>query len=140
MKPIGHLAISVIGSSIIFGISKNLDNAAVFFISNILIDIDHIFDYFRSEGISFVSLRQLNNWCYDRKNKRLVLIFHSYELLFIFWTAIIIFKPNPLWIWSVLGFTVHLISDQFFNPVFAPSYFFVYRYKKKFRTENLFYR
>ena len=121
MRPVGHLVVSVVGSGIIFGIYKNFSACAIFFISNILMDIDHFFDYFYNNGIKFVWLKDLHDWCYDNQARKLLLIFHSFELIFILWLIILIFKLGMIWFWFAVGLTVHLISDQLTNPLLGPS-------------------
>ena len=140
MRPSGHLVSSLIGAGLIHGVFGNFIAAILYFISSFFIDLDHVFDYVRQFGLKSLNIRNLLDSCYEGKFTKVSLIFHSFELLIILWIFITVFKLNILWISMVLGMSIHLIIDQFTNKNFALSYFFIYRLKKNFATEKIFYK
>jgi len=113
-------------------------SAAVFFVSlaaGILIDIDHIFDYYTQEGPT-LKIKKIYSWCLENKFKSVFFYFHSVELLFLLWLSISLFKLGLLWIAIAIGLTQHLILDILFNRnVFRYGYFLSYRIIKGFRKE-----
>ncbi len=136
MKPIGHLITSIAGAGLIYSISNSLISALAFFTSGILIDLDHVFDYVYHKGLKNFTIKNLSDSCYVNKLEKFTMVFHSYELLFVLWIIITFYKLNIFWISFALGLSVHLILDQLTNPALAYTYFFTFRWIKKFKTKH----
>jgi len=138
MHPNGHLAISIIGSAAIFTFFKDVGATIAFFASSFLIDIDHLFDYFISNGFKIIFPRDLLHWSYFVKIKKTILLFHSFELIFALWIIVSFFQLGIIWIAVGLGLTIHIITDQLTNSVSALTYFLTYRFIKGFKGEIIF--
>jgi len=107
------------------------------FLGGILIDVDHIIDfYIRKKRIS-LSIKELENFCMKEKEGKMYLIFHSYELILALWLTAYFF-PHVIWIGLLFGMSVHLILDQIFNNVYPWAYFGCYRAKHGFVQKVFF--
>lgn len=138
MKLSGHLVSSAVGATIVYCLFRSVLSAVVFFLSSILIDIDHFFEYVRERGIKNFSFRVFCQWCYDFQVERVWIVFHSFELLIVLWALIVALKLNIYWISAALGITFHYVLDCLFNPVLVGTYFFIFRWRKQFYVEKIF--
>ncbi len=137
MKPVYHVSISA-ALGLIFIIFFNSFVAAIScFFCGVLIDLDHHLDYFLAKDEIPWRYRDLVYFCSTDKNHKMYLWFHSYESLVLLWGAITVFNLDMLWIGAAVGFTVHVICDQFSNPLHPLVYFLTYRIKYNFSKEKL---
>jgi len=133
-----HSAISLIGSGMIYLVFHSLSAAVAFFFSGILIDLDHFFEYWHKFGLRDFSLRKFFRAAHNHEYSSYFVLLHSYELAAILLLVGFIFIRKP-WFWGfVLGFTVHIISDQIYNPCHPLTYSLLFRIKHKFNGERLF--
>ncbi|MFH1752740.1 MAG: hypothetical protein ABH875_01005 [Candidatus Omnitrophota bacterium] len=109
--------------------------------AGIAIDTDHIFDYWMSYGLRRFSLKRFYTCSYRVRYERLTLIFHSYELIILFWLAIWIFSLSDIWKAVAIGFTQHLLLDHlrnlFVGKMRGWGYFLTYRIMNRFATDRL---
>ena len=138
MKPVGHFVSSALGAAAVFWFLGNALSAAIFFISSTLIDADHLIDYIREYGLKCFNFRVFCQSCYEFRLQKTWLVFHSFELLFVLWAFISVLKLNMYWISFALGVTFHYMLDCLFNPIFAWSYFFIFRWRNHFYMEKIF--
>ncbi len=136
MKPLNHILASSVAGGLFYLFSKSIVAGFVCFLSGVLIDLDHFFDFcFYSKKIT-LSLRKFYVSCMELKFNKLYLFFHSLELIILFWFLIIIFKLNLIWVALAVGITCHMFLDIIGNDhLFVRSYFFIYRLSKGFKTE-----
>jgi len=114
---------------------------AAFFVSlvtGILIDIDHILDYYIQQQIT-LRIKTIYLWCIEKRFKLVFLYCHSLELVFILWIAIRLFKLGIFWVALTIGLTQHLVLDIIFNRsiIYPYSYFLSFRIVKRFKKEDL---
>ena len=140
MRPVGHFVSSLIGAGLVYAIFGNFISAIIFLISGLFLDLDHIFDYVREYGIKSLNIKTLCETCYENKFDKVYIFFHSFEFLLILWIFITFYKLNILWMALALGMSVHLIIDQFTNRAFGLTYFFTYRWVKRFKERELFFK
>ena len=138
LSPAVHFATSLVGAGIVYSMFGSFISAVAFFASGVLVDLDHLLDYLKEYNMRGLSVHRFFKTCYEDKFKKAILIFHSYEFLFIFWIVITIFRLDIFWIALALGMTMHLVLDQLRNNVFALSYFLTYRWIKNFNTKDIF--
>ena len=132
-----HIILSTITSVGFAYLSHSSSATVACFLSGIFIDLDHLIDYYDAKKKITFSYHQLKEWCILNKEGRLFLFLHSYELFLIFWVLIYYFNLGVNWVGLMTGMTVHLIADQFSNPLKPLSYFLVYRLKLGFKKEKL---
>ena len=144
MSPIKHAAISGVVSISFLAVTSSWLGSWACFLSGIFIDIDHIFDFWLDKKKFLFSYKDLFNFGTRERAGRLILIFHSYELLAVFWIAIFLFHLNAVCLGIAWGATTHLLSDQWANPIKPTGYFFYYRFKwgfaKKYILKRKFYQ
>ncbi|MBC8554689.1 MAG: hypothetical protein H8D23_34185 [Candidatus Brocadiales bacterium] len=132
-----HIAISLFFSACLLAISKSWIIFGSSLISGVLIDIDHILDYFMVHGLN-MRIRQFFEECHNHKILRVRLIFHSWELLFLLSISAFIVRWNPWIVGTIAGFTQHIILDQVFNKPNRWTYFFFWRLKNGFSVKRYF--
>lgn len=137
MKVSGHVAISSSVSLAIFLISRNFLLTLSSFLAGVLIDLDHLWDYFRSEGLKF-DLKDFFYKCDNFQLKKFCLFLHSFELLSVLGIFTYLNTHNHLLIGTLIGFSQHLFLDQIFNRAELLGYFFFYRWRKGFSGESIF--
>ena len=138
MKPVNHVIISGIVASFFYMYFKSAVYSFVCFLSGVIIDVDHILDYYLNYKTFSAGLKHFYNSCTETEIDKLYLILHSYELIFILWMSVFVFPENLLLIAICLGITQHMLVDQFGNKLDKFAYFFIFRLQKGFKKEHLF--
>ncbi|MDD5432986.1 MAG: hypothetical protein PHO70_08425 [Candidatus Omnitrophica bacterium] len=138
MKPVGHIVCTAVVSSVVYLFFKSFSAFVISFVSGVLIDVDHIFDYYLQERPT-LKLREIYSWCINKRFSLLFLFFHSLELIVLLWVIVYVFKLGVFWIAFSIGITQHMILDLIFNraEIHSYSYFLSYRLLKGFRKEPL---
>jgi len=137
MRARDHVIAST-GVSLVFGAAVHSWPATlVCFLSGILIDLDHYLEYYFHRGKFPWRYKDLVDFCMPYKENKVYLIFHAYEHLVILWALIYCFQMNSLWVGMALGLSVHLMFDQFTNPIKPMAYFLIFRAQNKFDTVKI---
>lgn len=114
---------------------RSLTGGLVSFLGGVLIDLDHVLDYYVNNGFT-LKIRDVYNGCCDAVGLRKIYLFlHSYELLAIFWAIIFITTPGNIWVALAIGVTQHMIVDTITNRLAPFGYMFTYRAKKGFEKD-----
>ena len=137
MKLKQHITISLFFSASLYTISNSWIVFSTSLISGVLIDIDHILDYFMAYGIN-IRIKQFFEVCHNLKIPRMRLIFHSWELLILLSICVFLVGWNPWIVGTIVGFTQHIVLDQVFNKPNKWTYFFFWRLKKGFSSKRCF--
>jgi hypothetical protein len=137
MKLRSHIVASVIFSSIFFLVFKSWSITVSSFISGVLIDIDHVLDYFWEFRKRF-NVKEFFDVHHNDKILFFMVILHSWELLALLSICAYSMSWNPWIVGVTLGFTQHIILDQIFNdnPV-RLKYFFFWRLKNDFDVKKM---
>ena len=109
--------------------------AACFF-SGFLIDVDHYLDYFIIRKKFPYRYNDLYDFCMYSKQSKVYLFLHAYEFLLALWLSICFFHLGKVWLGVAIGVTIHLVFDQFINPIKPLFYFLTYRIMNKFDTKR----
>ncbi len=138
MKLRSHVIASIIFSSLFFLVFKSWPIAVSSLFSGVLIDCDHVLDYFW-EYRKRVRAKEFFDVCNNGKNSFFCSIFHSWELL----ALLSIFLPsmnwNPWIVGITIGFTQHIVLDQIFNRELTMlTYFVLWRLKNGFSVKKMF--
>lgn len=136
MKPIHHVIVSTGVSAVFAYWAKSWGGVGACFLSGILIDLDHHLDYWIYKKELPVSYKKLKNFLKNDHGSKLYLVFHSYELLGLLWFSIYYFHLNMIWLGVGIGTTVHLICDEFVNPLRPFAYFLIYRIRTGFERKH----
>ncbi len=138
MKLRSHVIASIIFSTMVFLIFKSWIIFTSSLISGVLIDCDHIIDYFWEFRKRF-RVKEFFDVHYKRKILFFMVIFHSWELLALLSICAFSMSWNPWIVGITIGFTQHIILDQTFNKY--PNrlkYFFFWRLKNGFNAKEIF--
>ncbi len=138
MKLGHHTLISVLLSSLVYLFSDSISAALACFGAGIFIDLDHFFEFFYKFGFRRISSKLFFRAAENHEYDRFFLFFHSYELALLLWLIALFVVRRP-WAWGfALGFTVHIIADQIYNPCHPLTYLLIYRIKNRFDGDRLF--
>ena len=137
MKLKQHITISLFFSAFLFAISKSWIIFTSSFISGVLIDCDHIIDYFWEFGKHF-RVKEIFDVHRNEKTLFLMIIFHSWELLSLLSICAFSMSWNPWIVGVTMGFTQHIVLDQIFNKPDRRTYFFFWRLKNSFNVKKMF--
>lgn len=102
------------------------------FFSGVLIDLDHYLEYYLLRKEFPYRYKDLVDFCWYNDEKKLYLLFHAYEYVFVLWFLIYFFGLSPVWSGLAIGLTIHLLLDQWTNPIKPLFYFLTFRIKNKF--------
>jgi len=136
MLPRSHVIASSIAGIIVWSYFKSFTYAAVTFMSGVLIDLDHVFDYYINHSVTF-RIRDVYKAICDFDFKKLYLVFHSYELIILLWVLIYTMRLGNFWKAIAIGMTQHIAMDQIGNPINTFGYFIIYRFAKGFETKSI---
>ncbi len=137
MKLKSHFLISIIFSTLFFVIFKSWKISVSSFLSGVLIDCDHIIDYFWEFRNRF-SVKEFFDVYYNGKSLFSMIVFHSWELLALLSICAFSMSWNPWIIGATIGFTQHIVLDQIFNKPSRWTYFFFWRLKNDFNMKKMF--
>jgi hypothetical protein len=91
--------------------------------TGVFTDTDHLLD--------FVEPRE------GSRPKYMIRPFHAWEFSIVGVGILLAIWYNPLFLAAVVGYTSHLLLDQYSNPVHPMAYFILYRASKGFRRRQL---
>lgn len=114
---------------------KSIACAVSSFLAGILIDLDHLVDYYLNYGFT-IKVKAIYVACLDMSFDKLRLFFHSYELIALAWLAVYALSLSNIWKAAAIGLTQHLIFDQLVNPIKVKGYFFAYRFMQGFKKDS----
>ncbi len=137
MKPSCHLGASIITGATVFLTTKTITPSIACFLIGWLVDVDHIWDFYKNVGKDFTVKRFLKTF-ENGEIKKAYLYLHSYELLFGLVFLCFFTHFNYLLSFTTLGFAIHLFLDQIFNPVKPLTYFITYRILNSYNADIIF--
>ncbi len=137
MKLKQHITISLLFSASLFVVFKSWIVFTSSLISGVLIDLDHVLDYFRGNGIN-LRIKQFFKIFHNKEHSSIVLILHSWELLLLLRISAFIVRWNPWIVGTAIGFTQHVVLDQIFNKPSRWAYLFFWRLKSDFNSKTIF--
>lgn len=132
-----HLALSLPVSAGLYLATGDPWAAAAYTVTGVLIDLDHLADYWRETGINLDHGRFMSYFP-DRGPQHLLLFLHAWEWPATWWT-IALATGAPLWALAAgAGWMAHLVQDQLYNEMAPFSYFFAYRWRTAFSAAALY--
>ena len=140
VAPEQHVTVSI-GSGVILGLlTRSWIAGTACCLIGILTDLDHILDFWLNRGLS-LSISEFFEFNYRGTSKKFFDILHGYEFIPLLWYLATI----PGW-WHTglglaLGYTIHLLCDQFFNRHLNRwTYFLTYRLYHRFESSRIILR
>jgi hypothetical protein len=126
VEPYKHLFVSVIiGFSGLF-----LFNDIFILMSTVLfgsfVDFDHYFEYIHTTGLNqALNIREFYHSKHFIQSNRMILIFHSWEYVFILFLITAIQNYDILFLFITIGYTSHLLLDQIGNVDLKWNFYFL---------------
>lgn len=138
MSPTSHAIISTALGMMLYSITRSMQAVIGVFIGGVLIDADHLIDYFLTYK-RFAPLKVMYRRLSEVRLYYLCLILHSYEIVIILWVLVFLFAGNRWLLGLAWGASVHLACDQlaFFKKMRPGTYFLSYRLARKFRVPKV---
>ena len=132
-----HLALSAAGSAVLLLATGSPAAALAFSAAGVLVDADHVVDYWRETGLNFRRQDFLDHFSVHQP-AHLVLPLHGWE-----WPLALavagLALGGPLWVQAAAaGWLLHLGLDQRYNPLGPFSYSFFFRWRVGFSGEAVF--
>lgn len=135
MGPLIHLIVSLILAGGIFYFTNSVPAAIWSFVAGFWIDIDHFFDFWLYKKKITFDIEFFHP--YHKKFGRVYLIFHSWELLLLLMVWFY-FNQSVVGLGIILGMTIHMMMDFFYNPVRPLGFFLMFRIANSFKSKLIF--
>ena len=123
MAPQGHALISAGLGAIIWGFTRSIPAAATTVAVGVLMDVDHLLDYFM--------------WFWKEDTRHLWLILHGYEIAVPMFLASWLSGWNPIILAAFVGHLTHMVTDQLTNNPLPLTYFLTFRISRGFRAREV---
>jgi hypothetical protein len=106
-------------------------------LTGILIDLDHFVDFWINRGFS-LNPRKLLDFCYHGSSAKFYDILHGYEFVPLLWWLSTCLPFREAGLGLVVGYSLHLLGDQFFNTHLNRwTYFLSYRLFHRFESSKI---
>ncbi|MBI4350366.1 MAG: hypothetical protein HY550_02900 [Elusimicrobia bacterium] len=136
MKAKAHVCASAAAGAAVWGSTGSAAMAVSCLASGILLDADHLLDFYLLAGEPF-SVKGFVSWCDELRWEKIYLALHSYELYVLLVLAARLF-PGEILYGVLLGMGLHLFMDQTGNkPLNKWFYFMTFRYRSGFAKSAL---
>ena len=138
-----HIVSSLLIALVCYVVTRSILFSSVVVISGVLIDLDHLVEYWSDRGFS-LSVSKFFQYSEDQHFTRYILLLHSFELLLLL-TAVAVFAgPQSLYSAVVIGFGVHMALDYYnvvrnlgFRRKAIVLFSFIYRAKHRFMRASM---
>lgn len=139
-----HLTVSVATGFVFYYLYRNSgvlmrDIMIIAIIGGVLIDSDHLYDYFKAFKWDFKLHKFLKGKAFE-KNKKIYVLFHGYEYVFLLvWLGLKMTDPVlQAYIFTLaISSLFHLIIDAAVNNVYIRTYSILYRIVYGFQSKHL---
>jgi len=126
-----HLTVGLTLALTIFYLSKSRSLALFSFLVNLLMDVDHLFDYFLYFGLKFNLNDFLKGAAFDQSGQ-VYTLFHAWEWPVLLTLLGLKFQRKILWTLALTIF-LHVLTDVLTNRMYFSDYSFIFRYLHDFR-------
>ncbi|MFH0919069.1 MAG: hypothetical protein V1913_01790 [Fibrobacterota bacterium] len=140
MRPIAHAAASLVLAGGVYAATRSPALTALNFVCGVFIDIDHLPEFMIHHRFTQGPHRIFESEMHVEA-ERTVLFFHGYDLALLLSLGLVLtgFTGAALSVGSAM--VVHLLMDQYYNPIKTPwAFFLIYRALKGFRTDAVYHR
>ena len=132
-----HLFGALIAAILTYIFYSNIYLSFISFSVSMLVDIDHLLEYFLAEGLSLkIKFKKILSGENIQKIGKIYVIFHAWEYLLLL-LIIYAITQNPLCMSLFLGLLSHYIVDTLSNEVVPLAYFITYRIKVNFDIKKI---
>jgi len=143
MNPSRHVITSFALGAIFWFFTKSISASLLCFLTGVLVDLDHIIEYplhfdwrsFSAKNVYHASIHTRDGKG-DYRYKKLYIVFHSWEMVILFW-ALYAYTKNIYFLAFSLGYTSHMFLDTVGNKGYPALYFLLGRIMNNFSTDKL---
>ena len=130
-----HVLAGLCASLLLYVLYRDIKVSLLCFVVSILVDVDHLYDFFVAYGFSFDYKKF---WTFDffGKNQKIILPLHGWEYCVVLFALSLLFN-NIIILGVASGLAAHYFVDTFTNFVVPGTYFILYRYKIGFNIHRL---
>jgi hypothetical protein len=152
MTPSKHIIMSIPLGTTIAWLTHSISAGLLCFLSGVLVDVDHIFDYiinFKLKSFNIFNIFNikqiyhtyihLESTAKEGKIKKLYLMFHSIEFVLLLYASFL-FTKNKYLLAIALGLAGHLAMDIMTNRLKPHAYFLSSRMAERFNAPKLIKR
>lgn len=133
-----HAALSLPAAGAIYLATASAPAALAFAVGGVLIDLDHLVDFWRETGWFNRDLPRFFRYFEDREPIHSYLPLHAWEWPLQFGVAAAVVGA-PAWAWGfAAGVLSHLILDQRYNDLDRRAYFFLHRWAHRFDSWSFY--
>jgi hypothetical protein len=132
-----HIGLSLVVSFTIYAVFRSTSMAVASFVSGVLVDLDHIFDYLREYGFR-INANHFFRVCHQTLFRRIVLFMHAWEWLVLLAAGAVWSRGGSVLTGVFIGLGQHLIADQFTNKIDKCGYFLLFRLRNGFVARRIF--
>lgn len=139
MKPSRHIAVSAVISAILWGLTRSLTASAAALATGILIDLDHVPDYWLHVFMKKerFGVHHFFHICHRSLLKKGFLLLHAVEWVVLAWVLYALMPGNMLVLGCAVGLSQHLFFDQLTNPIHWYGYSILYRACTRFELNAI---
>lgn len=132
-----HVIAGFFASLLTYVITQNIYLSLTTLAFSFIVDTDHLFEYFLSEGFNFTNFKQkvLSGHTFEKIEKIYVLL-HAWEYALIL-LALYFYFSSPIFLAISLGLFAHYIVDTLTNEVVPYAYFIFYRLAVNFNLYKI---
>ena len=123
MTPIGHLVLSGGAGALVAATTGTAWPLVAAIGAGVLVDADHAVDYYY--------------WFVRNRRDRVFYLLHGWEYLALLFFAAHVLTWNPLVLGAAVGYSTHLLGDQFANRAYPLTYSLVYRVSRGFLIDQV---
>ncbi|MBN1676126.1 MAG: hypothetical protein JXR37_34090 [Kiritimatiellae bacterium] len=134
MKLYEHIGVSAVVSTGFYFATRSPGGAAACFLWGVLIDLDHVPDFFVNYGVR-MPLKYFFRVFHQKLLWEVYVLLHAWEWTFAFAAAIWLSDWHPVAVGSFVGWLLHLMLDQMVNAQQRGTYFLIYRLVHGFTGE-----
>jgi len=126
-----HIVLTLLAISIFYLRYKSLWSIVMGILGGILVDIDHLFDYFRFSGFK-LNFHQIVSSSYFTDSGKVFVFFHGWEYVLLFVLSGKIFKKGFLFYPLAVALFFHLVWDQVSYTANPFAYSIIFRFLHNF--------
>jgi hypothetical protein len=135
-----HFILAISAGYLVYKIWSRLYTSLVAaLIGGVLIDLDHLIDYYIAFGLNF-RLDHIISGFEFLKNEKIYLFFHAWEYVAIFMILAFFLKNKSIksiFLGLAMGILLHLVVDIYLNGMTYNSYLLTKRIKNNFLIEKI---
>lgn len=132
MRPPAHLAVSTVSGILSYVAFDSFEVGASCFLSGILIDVDHVFDYLTRIKIRTLSVSDFFHTELWGPQGKLRLVFHAWEYIPLLFLMFLWPDLREISTGLIIGMALHLVLDHLYNKGHPLTYSIIFRWLNNF--------